>query len=555
MRPFELPLLKILNEPTLPSDLAFRAAILRLGNLPNLDGNTLAIEVPLSGAEIREDPSTNLYSAHLSILAQIKDNTGAVLESFSEDIPRRGALEEVDHAKSESVLLQRHFIAPPGDYVLESAVLDSNSGNAGAKRVNFKIPEAASGPSLSDLVVVQRMEPFDANTDPLEPLLQGNDKIIPNLSGLTPRNAKGVSVFFVTHPDPHVNEAASLRIELLKNGEPLNNSPQEPRKLDGAAPTTHLVKFPVSSLPAGTYQAKATITQGGQSAESVASFTLATGPVDEAENEADAPGPPVPAIEARATGPLAITFPATLTAPPPAEELKSILADATQRAVGYSSTLPNFICIEVTSRSVDPRGQGKWKHIDRFTELLTYRDNTENRTMLETNGLKTSKARETMDGWISHGEFGGVLKIVFQPSSKAEFKWNGTGTLGEDTVQVFDYRVARENSEFDVSVNNLLRATVGFHGQVFVDSATRSVRRITLQADNLPQKLPVRATSMSVDYDYILINNHDYLLPIGGQVSLIQGRRQAVLNELEFRGYRHFGSTARILPAPLPDKP
>ena len=52
---------------------------------------------------------------------------------------------------------------------------------------------------------------------------------------------------------------------------------------------------------------------------------------------------------------------------------------------------------------------------------------------------------------------------------------------------------------------------------------------------------------MSVDYSWISINNHDYLLPIRGAVSLREGKHQAVLNEFEFRNYRRFGSQVRIL--------
>ena len=44
---------------------------------------------------------------------------------------------------------------------------------------------------------------------------------------------------------------------------------------------------------------------------------------------------------------------------------------------------------------------------------------------------------------------------------------------------------------------------VGFHGQLFIDSATRDVRRITLIADDLPRDFPTHYTSIAVDYDYV----------------------------------------------------
>jgi hypothetical protein len=89
--------------------------------------------------------------------------------------------------------------------------------------------------------------------------------------------------------------------------------------------------------------------------------------------------------------------------------------------------------------------------------------------------------------------------------------------------------------------------TVGFHGQVFIDSGTRNVRRISLQADDMPRDFPTHSTRIGVDYDYVAINGHDYLMPVGAEVRLTQGRHEAVLNTIEFRDYRRFGAAMKIL--------
>lgn len=136
---------------------------------------------------------------------------------------------------------------------------------------------------------------------------------------------------------------------------------------------------------------------------------------------------------------------------------------------------------------------------------------------------------------------------MFQDSSKADFQWKETDTLGTGTLQVFSYRVAHDNSDFKVTGVGNDQVTVGFHGEVFIDGATRSVRRVTLVADDLPRTFSIHATSISVDYGYVVINTHDYLMPIAGEVGLQQGRRQAVLNQFELRDYRRFGSNIKIL--------
>jgi hypothetical protein len=63
----------------------------------------------------------------------------------------------------------------------------------------------------------------------------------------------------------------------------------------------------------------------------------------------------------------------------------------------------------------------------------------------------------------------------------------------------------------------------------------------------LPKDFPTRATPIVVDYDYVSINAHDYLMPISAEVSLLEGRHEAMLNTIEFRDYRRFGSNVKIL--------
>jgi len=545
-QPFELPLLKILGEPQLPADVTFRAAILRMGDQPEGLVNTLAIEVPFSSLEIREDSSTNVSSASLSIVADIKDKTGMIVERFSADIPRRRIQKSNRMESFGAVTMQRHFIDPAGEYVLEAAIQDHYSGKTGAQRVTFEIPGASGTPSLSNMVLVRQTEPFHPEDDPSEPLRHGNDRVTPNLSGVLAPGAKDVSVFFTSHSDPHAPEAATLRVQVLRDGKPLGGEPMISRQASGLEFSSYLTSFSISSPVDGLYEVKAILSQAGKSAETSASFTLAG--VEPGGENAAAAGVDSPA-PARPVGPLVITFPANPIQRPSPDELKSILADATKYAMAYRESLPNLMCEQVTYRSFNLDGRKNWTHKDQFTELLTYFNHEENRIMLEheSNGYTSHDYSGDTRGVISAGEFGVAISGLFRPASKADFQWKETGALGDGTVQVFDYRVARENSTFNLRASSKDVITVGYHGQVFIDSVSRTVRRITQVVDDLPDKFPIRAVSVSVDYDYVVINNHDYMLPVGAQVMLKKGRREADLNEIEFRNFRRFGSNVRVL--------
>jgi hypothetical protein len=103
--------------------------------------------------------------------------------------------------------------------------------------------------------------------------------------------------------------------------------------------------------------------------------------------------------------------------------------------------------------------------------------------------------------------------------------------------------------------SNGLEPTLSFHGKVYIDTATRSVRRISLIADDFPKDFPTHASTVSVDYDYVSINSHDYLMPISAEVSVVQGRHQASLNTIAFRDYRRFGSNVKVLNFRTMEKP
>ena len=174
---------------------------------------------------------------------------------------------------------------------------------------------------------------------------------------------------------------------------------------------------------------------------------------------------------------------------------------------------------------------------------------------IEQNGSTSSRDAENIRGAVSDGEFGFTLSGLFRPSSKADFQWKETGALGDGTVQVFDYSVEPEHSTFNLRASMNDAVKVGYHGQVYIDTVTRMVRRITKVADHVPPKYPIQAALVSVDYDFVVLNDHDYMLPISAQVILKKGSKELDRNEIEFRNFRRFGSNLRIITDDSATKP
>ncbi len=564
IRPFEAPLLKVLSESQLPADLRFHSAVLRLGDLPTGNENALVVEVPIDGLETHNDPNANLYSLHVSIVAQIKNKAGEVIEHFSEDVPRHGSLDSKEAAQPELVTMQRHFTAEPGQYIVETAVLDRNSDKAGAQRQEFEIPGETAGPSLGDVTMVRRLDPMPAEMESTEPMQYGKGKVVPSISGRVPHGAKQISFFFMVHPDPGSTEQPTLEMEVLKSHEAIAQVPLHLAKTTGPASIPYLASIQSTSLPSGDYEVIEKLTQGGKTSERGVTFRIdgpelaaatapdsatgATQPQNDASGLANISGPPE--TDGHNSKHLVITsLPAGAVPAPSPADLETLVAGARKRALDYNKSLPNFVCIEVTSRSVDQSGNGNWKHRDSMAELLTYHDGHQKMETLEVNGKRSTLKRADMNStWpISVGEFGALLSLVFDPSSKTQFEWKEAGTLGDGggTVQILSYRVARENATLDLSESNNTIG-VGFHGLIYIDASTSGIRRITVEADNLPRDFSMHAAAMTVDYDYVAISGRDYLLPVSSTVSLLRHRKQLELNEIAFRNYRRFASRTKI---------
>jgi len=80
-----------------------------------------------------------------------------------------------------------------------------------------------------------------------------------------------------------------------------------------------------------------------------------------------------------------------------------------------------------------------------------------------------------------------------------------------------------------------------------VTDATRGVRRLTIIADQIPPDFPIHASAITIDYDYVAINNHDYLLPVSGELLMKLGKSRVIMHRIKFLDYHRFSSETRIL--------
>jgi hypothetical protein len=254
--------------------------------------------------------------------------------------------------------------------------------------------------------------------------------------------------------------------------------------------------------------------------------------------------------------------------PPSSEEQAAILTEVRAYALNYSKSLPDFICTQVTRRYAAPTpgtryggGAGSdpsWHALDTLTIKLSYFDQKEDYKLILVNNTLTTQDYKTLGGATSTGDFGSMMREIFEHATQAKFEWDHWGTLRGRRVMAFSYRVAQFRSQWHITYDRKLDIVPAYKGLVYVDKETHQIMRVTLDADDLPPSFPVRRAETVLDYDFQDLSGHKFLLPLKA-TTIMAASDYMTKNDEEFRVYRKYSAESDIkfdvsdIPAPLTD--
>ena len=269
--------------------------------------------------------------------------------------------------------------------------------------------------------------------------------------------------------------------------------------------------------------------------------------------EAQQPTPPLPASDPSAKVLLATTPSAPVAPHPLTADQANILNSVREYALGYTKGLPNFICTQMTNRTVKGYGDSfalanptPYFTEDRIEEKLTYTQQKEHYEVVAIDGKKVHAAQHMqLNGAISAGEFGSTLHDILDPESHAVFTWDKRiGKLRGRAVYVFDFEVPKEAGT-QVSDHNTGKIVVApYHGLLYVDLPSRKVVRIVVHID-LPPRFPIKLAQRIVDYKPATIAGKSYNLPFHSEVQMREAGL-VYINEIEFTDYHKFAVESTI---------
>jgi hypothetical protein len=203
-------------------------------------------------------------------------------------------------------------------------------------------------------------------------------------------------------------------------------------------------------------------------------------------------------------------------AEPSARDQAVMLARVRREALRYQRELPDFICLQVTTRSVDETGTGQhWRKLDRFEVEDSYVGKFVNHKLIMLNGKPPRKNYQQLNGFLSESVLHSVGFLpgwLFSAQAKTEFEWVRSDAINGRPVQVFKVHLAPADSKFTISTERR-SAVAGIDGFIYVDSMAATVRRFEIQMI-LPPDAAIQDGAVDIDYDAVSISERQFLLPV-----------------------------------------
>jgi hypothetical protein len=232
--------------------------------------------------------------------------------------------------------------------------------------------------------------------------------------------------------------------------------------------------------------------------------------------------------------------------PPDTTEQERILNAMRAYSEQYIANLPNFLCELVTRQYQAGRKPSHWRKGDVLTSRLLFSQGAEQHSLELVNDKPVrAGSRPWRAPLQTEGEFGILLANVLASASDASFEWKGWEVIQGKRVAIFGYSIDVTHSTLTLSLSDLAKATVPYHGTIYGDPETGAVWRITNAANDLPAEIQTKSVSTVIDYNPIFIGDKSYLLPVQASVSMTTDSNN-IRNDLEFRNYRKFEADSVI---------
>ncbi len=262
--------LAVLGTTPLPHDFDFRVAVPSFGYSSGKRQGALVLELPANVLTATPDAGRQTSRVHVSLLALVKDERGAVADRFSLDAPYEVPSDKLAEVQASLITYTHPLRLPAGRYTVEAAMIDHEGRRSSARVIEFASLEPRRGVEISSVILVQRVQPAGASPDAADPFVYQGNRVSPLISTTLSASMKP-AVYFVVYPDKTNAEKPKVRVEFLTGGQTLANQTAElpPPDASGAIPVVV-----GAAMRPGDCELRITAIQGADSATESVRYTV-----------------------------------------------------------------------------------------------------------------------------------------------------------------------------------------------------------------------------------------------------------------------------------------
>ncbi len=209
--------------------------------------------------------------------------------------------------------------------------------------------------------------------------------------------------------------------------------------------------------------------------------------------------------------------------------------------------LPNFICDQKMERYEDVFGRPYLR--DTITAQVTHDESGERYADVKLNNKPTNAQMQKFAGSWSIGEFGGDLRVFFEPQSRAEFKFLRSADLEHTSTYIFEFKVAAaDNHSWALNAQNVVTYP-GFTGKIWIRSQDGRVMRLEARASELQPTSKISGFHKNISYSEIALGDgSNFVLPSNSEAVLCPWREHCWETFISFHNCHKFAAKARIVP-------
>jgi GWxTD domain-containing protein len=239
-----------------------------------------AITIQTENQDLSFQDVGGVQTARLNIFGRITSVTGKRAGVIEDAVTTSATVEELTTVKDRKSAYQRAVPLAPGTYKVDVVVRDINSGATGIKHVGFTVPKYdAKQLSTSSLVLAAKLQSL-GDRPPTEMFSIGNNKVVPNVSGVY-RRGEPVGVYLQVYnagvDQTTLRPSVDVEYALMKDGKELGKQVEDWRGMSDSGQRLTLARLiPTQALANGNYEFVIRIRDRvtGQSLAPTAKFTV-----------------------------------------------------------------------------------------------------------------------------------------------------------------------------------------------------------------------------------------------------------------------------------------